>query len=211
MIRLLNDRLEQHFPTMVMVREHGGMEQLNSDLTQVIAGLDIELGKTSRNAATNGDSTTRGGFQTPADMAFLDLDDAAVKVLKAQIILPGIEEYLSQVFHADPLYTDFRIKSWANILGQGNWQSPHIHPKEYTLISGVYYAQVPATTAPSGHLEFINPVMASVAIGGQAATRLHRPEPGQLLLFPPYYMHFVHPVSSDQQRSIVAFDVRLNP
>ena len=74
MIRLLNDRLEQHFPTMVMVREHGGMEQLNSDLTQVIAGLDIELGKTSRNAATNGDSTTRYMFDTisyhsdPADM-----------------------------------------------------------------------------------------------------------------------------------------------
>ena len=119
MVRLLNERLEQHFPTMVMVREFEGVDSLNTDLESVIDKLSAELSKTDQNAATNGDSTTKGGFQTPAKMSFLDLQDKAVSFLKGSIIFPSIEEYLAQVFNADPLYTAFKVKSWANQLGEG--------------------------------------------------------------------------------------------
>ena len=209
MVRLRNERLEQHFPTMVMVREFEGVDSLNADLESVIDKLCAELSKTDQNAATNGDSTTKGGFQTPAKMSFLDLQDKAVSFLKGSIIFPSIEEYLAQVFNADPLYTAFKVKSWANQLGEGDWQSPHIHPSEYTVISGIYYVQVPEAIAPAGHLEFINPALAAVAIGGQQSSRLHKPFSGQIVLFPPHYMHFVHPISGPSKRSIVAFDVTL--
>ena len=209
MVRVRNERLEQHFPTMVMVREFEGVESLNTDLESVTVKLSEELGETDQNAATNGDSTTKGGFQTPAKMSFLDIQNKAVKFLKGNVIFPSIEEYLVQVFNVDPLYTAFKVKSWANQLGEGDWQSPHIHPSEYTVISGIYYVQVPETIAPAGHLEFINPALASVAIGSQESSRLHKPLSGQVVLFPPHYMHFVHPISGPSKRSIVAFDVTL--
>ena len=34
---------------------------------------------------------------------------------------------------------------------------------------------------------------------------------GWACLFPPYYMHFVHPFQGDGERAIVSFDVRLRP
>lgn len=209
MIKLRKETLESHFPTMVMVRDYEGAEALNCDLEKTIKELSINLGQTNQNAATNGDSTTKGGFQTPADMVFLDLKNESVSYLKNHIILPAIEEYLLQVFNVDPLYTPFKVKSWANRLGEGDWQSPHMHPKEYTLISGIYYVEVPETLAPAGHLEFINPALASVAIGGQMSSRLHQPINGQVLLFPPHYMHFVHPMAGKAIRSVIAFDVSL--
>ena len=41
MVRLLNERLEQHFPTMVMVREFEGVDSLNTDLESVIDKLSL--------------------------------------------------------------------------------------------------------------------------------------------------------------------------
>ena len=209
MIKLSKESLESHFPTMVMVRDYEGIDDLNRNIEKTIKALSMELGQTHQNAATNGDSTTKGGFQTPADMVFLDMKDESVSYLKNHIILPTIEEYLLKVFNVDPLYTPFKVKSWANRLGEGDWQSPHMHPKEYTLISGIYYVEIPETIAPAGHLEFINPALASVAIGGQKSSRLHRPVNGQVILFPPHYMHFVHPMAGDAMRSVIAFDVSL--
>lgn len=195
---------------MVMVREHSGLEEINAGVASIVKALATELADTDRNAATNGESTTMGGFQTPADMAFLNRDEEPVKALRNQVILPAVEHYLGEVLGADPLFTPFVLKSWANILTRGHWQGPHMHPKEYTVISGVYYVAVPEAPAPSGRLEFINPNLSSVSLGAQSATRRHESKTGQILLFPPYYMHFVHPVQEDQQRIVVAFDVRLD-
>ena len=82
-------------------------------------------------------------------------------------------------------------------------------PKEHTLMSGIYYIEVPETLSPAGHLEFINPALASVAVGRQMSSRLHQPTNGQVLLFPPHYMHFVHPMAGKAIRSVIAFDVSL--
>jgi hypothetical protein len=50
-----------------------------------------------------------------------------------------------------------------------------------------------------------------VSIGNQASRHLHQPRTGQVILFPPYYMHFVHPLKTDRKRHVIAFDVRLTP
>lgn len=85
-----------------------------------------------------------------------------------------------------------------------------MHPKEYNIISGVYYVDVPEQEAPAGDLYFVNPHPISVMAGAQSMTRSHTPVSGQLLLFPPYYMHYVHPMISDDPSVVVAFDVRLD-
>ena len=121
MIKLRKEALESHFQTMVMVRDYEGAEALNCDFEKTIKELSIDLAQPNQNTATNIDSATKGGFQTPADMVFLDLKNEWVSELKNHIILPAIEEYLLQVFNVDPLYTPFKVKSWANRLGEGDW------------------------------------------------------------------------------------------
>ena len=106
--------------------------------------------------------------------------------------------------------TPVSIASWAVSLNAGDWQAPHFHPKEYTVISGVYYVWVPEAPEPEGCLEFINPNLNAVSIGNQPSGHLHQPCTGQIILFPPYYMHFVHPLKTADQRHVIAFDVRLN-
>lgn len=134
-----------------------------------------------------------------------------LRELKGAVILPAVERYLDEVLDCDPMFTPFKMASWANVLHEGHWQAPHIHPKEYTIISGVYYVDVPSQPAPTGHLEFINPHPISVPLGAQTMTRSHQPVTGQLLLFPPYYMHYVNPMGKGGPRIVVSFDVRLNP
>lgn len=208
-LSLADQRLESHFPVSVLVRQYAGTDELHAGLVAAIRNLEMKFGATDQNAATSGASTTRGGFQTPPAMDFLELDNPNVRDLRNRVVLPAIEQYLQDVFQVNPFLTPFVVKSWANVLRQGHWQAPHMHPMEFTIISGVYYVQVPPVTAPSGCLEFINPHPQSISLGGQSATRQHQPQVGQLLLFPPYYMHYVHPIVEDIERVVVAFDVRL--
>ena len=203
----IDETLERHCPTPVLVRQHGGIEALNDALSALIE----EVASAESNAAPSSSNTTQGGFQSAPGADFLDRDDEALRALKGQIVWPAIESYLSQVLDCDPFMTPVSISSWAVSLRAGDWQAPHFHPKEYTLISGVYYVAVPESPEPEGCLEFINPNLNAVSIGNQPSGRLHRPETGQLILFPPYYMHFVHPLkSSAAPRHVIAFDVRLN-
>jgi uncharacterized protein (TIGR02466 family) len=196
---------EQHFPTHVLVRQHRGIEALTASLVAVIEAAR----ENEDNAALSTENTTQGGFQTGGGQDFLERNEPPLRALKSQIIWPAVETYLEQVLDCNPLLTPVSLVSWAVSLGPGDWQAPHFHPKEYTLISGVYYVSVPEATEPEGCLEFVNPNLNAVSMGNQPSSRLHRPQTGQIILFPPYYMHFVHPLKARVSRHVIAFDVRL--
>ena len=210
MVKIVDEVFENHFPIPVLSRQFDGVEALNKSINQVIESLATLYQETDKNAARNGSSTTQGGYQTAAEDDFLEIESPQVLELKNYIILPSIEKYLSRALGADPLFLDFRIHCWANRLEKGQWQSPHMHPNEYTIISGVYYVRCPEMQSPGGVLEFINPHPASVSLGGQDATRQMIPKEGLIIMFPPYYMHFVHPITSTDARTVVSFDVRLS-
>jgi hypothetical protein len=151
-----------------------------------------------------------GGFQTsPAANLFEDPRRSS-----ASFAIPSsgrlVGHYLQEVFGAIPANVDYRLHGWANILRAGDWQAPHMHPTEYNVISGVYYVQAAASPEPQGWLEFISPHPIS-AMHGDSTARRHQPLSGQLLLFPPYYIHFVHPFAGEGERAVIAFDVRLAP
>lgn len=201
-----DEQIEQHFPTTVLRRYYKESSVLNKGL---ISLLD-KLASGSPNAAELDSNTTQGGFQSHDDTPLFSMQDNAISQLKSQVIWPAVESYLTQVLDADPFFTPITIHGWAVSLDQGDWQAPHMHPKEYTLISGVYYVDVPSVPAPEGCLEFINPNLASVAIGGQDASRRYHPRTGEVILFPPYYMHYVHPLRTSARRSVIAFDVKLD-
>jgi len=202
-------RFEEHFPLTVMQTRHTGLDDVNRALAALLSGLrSRHLDDKSENEALSGTITTYGGYQTPKKTMFLNRPEPEVRTLREQVVLPGVRTYLERVYgeHAKKMST--QLVSWANILKEGDWQAPHMHPTAGNLISGVYYAQVPEKPEPEGCIEFLNPHPVS-RHHGESLTRRIMPRTGELILFPPYYIHYVYPFRGTGERVIVAFDVVL--
>lgn len=198
---------EQHFPLTVMVSHHAGLGEMNRDLFKLIGNLrDQYIADPKQNEALSGHITTYGGYQTAKKMMFLNRPEPAVQTLRDQVILPGVQRYMDEVYKEQGKAIQTRVISWANILSEGDWQAPHMHPTTGNLISGVYYVEMPEKPAPQGCIEFLNPHPVAHHHGVSLTRRLH-PKAGDLILFPPYYIHYVYPFKGPEQRAIVAFDV----
>ncbi len=201
------EKFENHYPITVLDRKYADVEKLNKNLVKLIESIEASDRETRRNAVKSGKITTSGGFQTALETNLFDLKNIFIEDLKTQVIQPGIESYFAEVFENKHKEIVTEITAWSNILEAGDWQRPHMHPTENNLISGCYYVQVPPLEGnEEGHIEFINPVPISVH-HGYSNTRRIKPQAGQLLLFPPYYNHYVHPLKSPGRRIIIAFDV----
>ncbi|HEX5340351.1 MAG TPA: putative 2OG-Fe(II) oxygenase [Gammaproteobacteria bacterium] len=198
---------EDHFPITVMVSHHAGLESVNRELHALIEGLrDKHHDDKRENEALSGEITTYGGYQTSKKMMFLNRPEAAVQSLREQVILPGVSRYLEKAYDGHIEAGRTRLVSWANILSQGDWQAPHMHPSVGNLASGVYYIDVPDKPKPEGCIEFLNPHPVAHHHGISLTRRLY-PRTGDLILFPPYYIHYVYPFRGAGDRSIIAFDV----
>ena len=186
------------------------MAKMNGELLARIRELRKDDAGTHRDAVHMRQCTTQGGFQTSATGNLFDQPSAVIRDFRDSLVKPAVDDYLRSVFGANPSNVKYRLHGWANILRSGDWQAPHMHPTEYNIMSGVYYVKAIANPEPQGWLEFINPHPMST-MSGDASSRRHQPVEGQLLLFPPYYMHFVHPFGGDEERAIIGLDVRLEP
>ena len=200
-------RFEDHFPITVMLSHHTGLADVNRGVADLLSGLRRQyLADPQENEALSGTITTYGGYQTSKKMMFLNRPEAAVQTLRDQVVLPGVQRYLEKVYAEQAQGIKTRIVSWANILAEGDWQAPHMHPSAGNLISGVYYAAVPEKPEPEGCIEFLNPHPVAHH-HGVSLTRRIMPKTGDLILFPPYYIHYVYPFRGAGERCIVAFDV----
>ncbi|MRX28245.1 putative 2OG-Fe(II) oxygenase [Kangiella sp. HZ709] len=199
------ESLEVHYPTYVLQRDFSGLSDLHKSLYKNILALEQQFA--DKNAVKSGQITTEGGFQTPLDFNYFQQNDSVVNRFKTEILFPAINSYLSQVFGEESKKINPWPVGWANILRNKNWQRPHFHPTVKNIASGVYYLKIPKDAkSPEGDIEFINPVPISIN-HGYSNTRRITPVEGKLILFPPYYMHYVHPSSSNEDRVVIAFDV----
>lgn len=200
-------QFEDHFPIPVMVSHHSGLDSAHRETFEVIRTLcDTYAEDPKENEALSGSITTYGGYQTSRKMMFLDRPEPAIRTLRDQVILPGVQRYLAHVYGDTLKDVSTRLVSWANILSAGDWQAPHMHPTTGNLASGVYYVSVPDKPKPQGCIEFLNPHPVAHYHAISLTRRLY-PVAGDLIVFPPYYIHYVYPFKGDGQRSIIAFDV----
>lgn len=201
------DETDVHFPTTVMQRQHEGVGILNQSLYQLVGELQNIYADTADNAVKSGKISTQGGYQTSTSMNLFTVEHAAIKEFKRRIVMPAALEYLRQVFGDEARQLDPWPVGWANVLGEGDWQGPHNHPTDKNVASGVYYIHLPnEKPKPEGCIEFINPIPESVHHGFPPTRRLS-PKEGLMLLFPPYYTHYVHPFRGAGKRAIIAFDL----
>lgn len=200
-------QFEDHFPLTVMLSHHSGAEKINAGIAALLHGLRQQyLTDKGQNEALSGTITTYGGYQTPKKVMFLNRPEPEVQALRDQMVRPAVQAYIEKVYGKEGLALKTQLVSWANILCQGDWQAPHMHPTAGNLISGVYYAAVPEKPMPEGCIEFLNPHPVSNH-HGVSLTRRIMPKTGDLILFPPYYIHYVYPFRGEGERCIVAFDV----
>ena len=196
-----------HYAVTVLERQFSGVDKLNLSLCDLLEQLEKDYKNTSKNAVHSKKITTDGGFQTELNNNLFESNNSAIVQLKNQLILPAVNEYLAEVFSEAATHITPYLVGWGNILGQGNWQRPHFHPTHKNLISGCYYLKIPPMQDSSeGHIEFLNPMPISINHGFSNSRKL-QPAEGKLLLFPPFYMHYVHPIKSDTKRYVIAFDV----
>ncbi len=113
------------------------------------------------------------------------------------------------------------MHGWANVNRLGDYHDPHNHPHCY--LSGTYYVQVPTDRAPlqsrkdvrPGAITFYDPRGPAVNMGAIRGDPYVEPEhtvqptPGEILLWPAFLMHFVHPNLSETPRISISFNVML--
>lgn len=115
---------------------------------------------------------------------------------------------------------DFAIQGWPNVNMKGDYHNLHNHP--HSWLSGTYYIAVPDQSSADqfrsdlnfGAISFYDPRpqanMNAIRGDGQIDPEYRvQPQGGQLLLWPSFLHHFVHPNGVDMPRLSISFNVVL--
>jgi uncharacterized protein (TIGR02466 family) len=195
--------LDLLWPTVMLRRTLPGAEVANPALADYILALEED------NRALTTDYRA-GNFLTAAHPTVEWLRDCVNRTTA---------EYFRQLKMAYAI--DWTVHGWANVNRLGDYHDPHNHPHCY--LSGTYYVQVPTDRAPlrtrsdvrPGCITFYDPRGPAVNTGAIRGDPYIEPEhtvqprPGQILLWPAFLMHFVHPNLSETPRISISFNVML--
>jgi hypothetical protein len=199
--------IEVHYPTTVLQRQFEGVDELNAALIDILRSLSDKYSNTPQNAVNSGTISTQGGFQTAGSLNLFSLKHEAIKRFRDEMVLPAATDYLANVFGEQAKNFNPWPDGWGNLLEDGDWQRPHFHPTQRNVVCGVYYVHIPdEKPEPQGNIEFFNPIQASVNHGFPSTRRLV-PKAGKMILFPPWYVHYVYPFKGQGERAIIAFDI----
>ncbi len=115
---------------------------------------------------------------------------------------------------------DWQVQAWANVNRFGDYHNLHNHP--HSWLSGTYYVQVPARPRPlpgradrnPGAISFYDPRPQANMLAVRGDPQIDPefrilPTPGEILLWPAFLHHLVHPNLSDEMRISISFNVVL--
>jgi uncharacterized protein (TIGR02466 family) len=150
-----------------------------------------------------------GGWRSQGDIFATDV--AAVRHVREAAISASFAFLRSCGVDLDEGRYTGRPVGWANVNGHGHYNAPHRHDGHD--LSGVFYVKQPSATADStGVIEFLDSRNISAQVqrfGGPVFSASHplRPEPGQMVVFPSFLMHWVRPNQSDEDRIVIAWNL----
>lgn len=192
------------FFTPVMVREVPDWRSVNDALrAEVLERMQREGGVSISNRGGWQSKPDLWGWEGPAFDAYRGWVHGAVLRMAA---LPAGETDLGRVDIA------YRAGAWANVNRPGSYNDAHIHPDcDWSV---VYYVDC-GTLEPgwdrNGMIELHDPRtlsrMSTLSAYGFARSFLLDPQPGQMLMFPAWMEHSVHPFYGSGTRISIACNV----
>ncbi|MBX3489508.1 MAG: hypothetical protein KF769_04275 [Parvibaculum sp.] len=194
-------RPEIWFPAPVWARHVPDHERIDAHILSVLEELE-----------RNGRAITRsnvGGWHSAANL-HLGPELAEIRRIIGNACA-GCASHLSFDFDR---FEMFFQEMWLNKNGPGDFNKAHVHPN--SILSGAYYAKVPAK---SGNIEFYDPVRERVmsTFPVKARTRInsqameYRGREGLLLIFPGWLQHSVQPNRSEDFRVSISFNMGFRP
>ena len=194
------------FATPIVNYRWRDTDELNAALRKLVLELEQSEPGVARSNV--------GGWHSGLD--FLDRRDHCVTSLRRRLDA-FVSDLNAAVFEKDAGRQpgDFSLQGWANVLRRGGYNGPHSHPNAFW--SGVYYVTGNETLDGhpfSGKLELVDP-RPGASLGYAEQTRLYgrfllSPVAGQMILFPSWLQHWVHPYHGDGTRISIAFNVTLS-
>jgi len=201
----LPDGLHSAFPTPVLVKRYGDEDDLNRQLLELVAAREATESSLGRSNV--------GGWHSSADL--LDAREPAIIALRRRIADCVKPILLGAQHSVQAAERPMRITGWANVARDGAYNAVHNHTP--AVFSGVYYVSV-GDPAPEGSrdglIEFVDPRPGPH--GGPLPTHAFHaplivdPEPGMVLVFPGWLLHYVHPYRGRTPRVSIAFNLWLD-
>ena len=183
----------QLFPTCVWRHELADSAALNDRLAAALAEI---------RATTPSRGKIPGSWQSPGDLhrrpAFGELTQAILQALQS------VMSYL-MIEHQGVLLTN----CWANVTKAG--ASHHLHSHPNNLLSGVYYARAPESSArivfqdPRPQAQVMIPAYSDYT-PQNSARQPFEAAPGVLLIFPSWLEHQVEEHEAAEERISIAFN-----
>ena len=152
--------------------------------------------------------TTRQGYQTNGNL-FRQKKPSIARLEK--IIEAEIAAYRSRIGDAGCLFTEAwpekpAITGWSVRLQRGGHQTPHIHSSGW--LSGVIYVDLVESDDPDeGAIVFGQHGDNYPFINQDYPRLLHRPQRGEIVLFPSSLYHHTIPIRREGERLTVSFDL----
>jgi uncharacterized protein (TIGR02466 family) len=164
--------------------------------------------QTMRSTRCGVSKSNLGGWHSKGNL--FDRDVACIRTVRDAATAAVFDATRKTSKKVDPESLQMRLFAWMNANPPGSYNAPHTHPMAHW--SGVYYVSQPkAVKKFSGMIEFLDPrsdLPNWRILGGSAflPKRRIRPEAGELIIFPSYLSHWVHPNDSHEERVTIAFN-----
>lgn len=168
----------------------------------------VEEGARLRASSPGVDKSNRLGWHSAGNL--FDEDAASIVSLRETAEAAVLDATRRIKAKTDPATLHLKLFAWMNANPSGGFNAPHTHPGAHW--SGVYYVSQPEVeTGNSGMIEFLDPRsdLPNWRLLGAPAFRAKkklRPEPGEMILFPSYLVHWVYPNEADGERVSIAFN-----
>lgn len=182
----------------------------SGDISAALKALVLERAAAGKNIK----KSNEGGWHSDEDL--LSWGGPAIGQLQ-QWILQASQD-ITQTISGGQIYRGkVELNAWANLNRYGEYNSMHTHPS--CVWSGVFYAETGDPPTPdhpkSGAIEFLDPragaemiVTPGVPFG---QSKVLTPKTGEMIVFPSWLKHMVHPYWGEGDRISIAFNVRLRP
>jgi len=199
----LEDNLYVLWNTPILHKVCNGFEEANKKLEiQINQALLLNKGVSKSN---------EGGWHSNEDL--LSWGGEAISWLQNWIV-SCVGTLSSSISGGSSYQGKLELNAWANVNIYGNYNNIHTHPA--CAWSGVYYVRVgePNPEYPkSGSIEFLDPragsemVLSPKVLFGRE--KIIQPGEGEIIIFPSWLKHWVHPYWGLGKRISIAFNVRM--